>query len=94
MDTAKGDYEGTEIYSDLDTSKIESLPESQPHREVDITIVAAAQEGTGGRWPVSQSLQLRLTVTLFRLCEELDRFSINDLGSRQYRLCRKRSPEA
>ncbi|KAG1738216.1 hypothetical protein EDB19DRAFT_1829199 [Suillus lakei] len=33
------------IYSDLDIPMIESLPRTQPHREVDIEVVAAGQEG-------------------------------------------------
>lgn len=46
MDNAEGKYEATDIYSDLDIPKIESLPDTQPHRVVDLTIVAAAKEGT------------------------------------------------
>jgi len=45
-DNAEGKYEGTDIYSDLDISKIESLPDTQMHRIIDLTIVAAAEEGT------------------------------------------------
>ena len=46
-DNAEGRYEGSEIYSDLDIPKIENLADSQPHRIVDRTIVAAAEEGNG-----------------------------------------------
>lgn len=49
MDNAEGKYEGTEIYSDLDIPKIESLPVTQPHRIVDRAVVAAAEEGKGWR---------------------------------------------
>jgi len=48
-DSVEGNYEGTDIYSDLDIPKIESLSDAQPHRIVDRTIVAAAEEGTGQR---------------------------------------------
>jgi len=44
-DNAEGRYEGTDIYSDLDIPKIESLPDTQPHRIIDRTVVAAAEEG-------------------------------------------------
>jgi len=45
-DKAEGKYESTDIYSDLDIPKIESLPDTQSHRAVDLAIVAAAEEGT------------------------------------------------
>jgi hypothetical protein len=45
-DHADGKYAGTEIYSDLDVPKIETLPDTQPHRAIDLAIVAAAEEGT------------------------------------------------
>ncbi|KAF9790675.1 hypothetical protein BJ322DRAFT_1037830 [Thelephora terrestris] len=54
-DNAGGDYEGTEIHSDLDIPKIESLPDTQPHRSVDLAIVAAAQEGYAKTWIVLPS---------------------------------------
>ena len=44
-DDAEGRYEGTDIYSDLDIPRIESLPDTQPHRIIDRTVVAAAEEG-------------------------------------------------
>ena len=46
IDRAEGKYEGTEIYSDLDVPKIEKLPDTQWHRNVDLTIINAAEEGT------------------------------------------------
>jgi hypothetical protein len=49
IDNAEGKYEGTDIYSDLDIPKIESLPHTQPHRIIDRTIVAAAEEGVEQR---------------------------------------------
>jgi len=48
-DNAEGRYEGTDIYSDLDIPKIESLADTQPHRIIDRTVVAAAEEGNGKR---------------------------------------------
>lgn len=45
VDNAEGNYESTDVCSDLDVPKIESLPDSQWHRIVDRTIVAAAEEG-------------------------------------------------
>ena len=46
MDNAEGKYEAVDTYSDLDIPKIESLPDTQPHRIIDLAIVAAAEEGT------------------------------------------------
>ncbi|KAG1882321.1 hypothetical protein F4604DRAFT_1743478 [Suillus subluteus] len=45
MDDAAGNYATDKIYSDLDIPMIESLPKTQPHREVDIEIVAAGERG-------------------------------------------------
>ncbi|KAJ8585975.1 NAD(P)-binding protein [Rhizopogon salebrosus TDB-379] len=45
MDQADGNFIADEIYSDLDIPKIESLPKTQPHREVDLAVVAADEEG-------------------------------------------------
>ena len=49
IDRAEGKYEGTEIYSDLDVPKIEKLPDTQWHRNVDLTIINASEEGTEER---------------------------------------------
>lgn len=54
-DNAGGDHEGQEIYSDLDIPKIEGLPDTQPHRNVDLAIVAAAEEGYVKTWLVFPS---------------------------------------
>jgi hypothetical protein len=45
IDDAAGNYATDKIYSDLDIPMIESLPKTQPHREVDIEVVAADQKG-------------------------------------------------
>ncbi|KAG1882313.1 hypothetical protein F4604DRAFT_1743472 [Suillus subluteus] len=45
IDDAAGNYATDNIYSDLDILMIESLPKTQPHREVDIEIVAAGEKG-------------------------------------------------
>lgn len=45
IDDAAGNYATDKIYSDLDIPMIESLPKTQPHREVDIEIVAAGETG-------------------------------------------------
>ncbi|KAG2136811.1 hypothetical protein BD769DRAFT_385148 [Suillus cothurnatus] len=45
IDNAAGDYATDKIYSDLDIPMIESLPKTQPHREVDIEVVAAGEKG-------------------------------------------------
>jgi len=55
VENAEGNYEGTDIYSDLDIPKIESLSDAQPHRIVDLTIVAAAEEGYARTWIVFPS---------------------------------------
>lgn len=45
MDNAQGMYAGTKIYSDLDIPLLETLPRTQPHREVDMTLVEADEQG-------------------------------------------------
>ncbi|KAG6888925.1 hypothetical protein C0995_004938 [Termitomyces sp. Mi166 len=45
IDNANGQYAGKDVYSDLDLEKLESLPDSQPHRNVDLTLVDADNRG-------------------------------------------------
>ncbi|KIK96926.1 hypothetical protein PAXRUDRAFT_825456 [Paxillus rubicundulus Ve08.2h10] len=45
IDDAQGNYASNEIYSDLNIHKLESLPRTQPHREVDLAIANAGEEG-------------------------------------------------
>ncbi|KAG2158554.1 uncharacterized protein EDB93DRAFT_1245782 [Suillus bovinus] len=45
IDNAAGDYATDTVYSDLDIPLIETLPKTQPHREVDIEVVAADEKG-------------------------------------------------
>ncbi|KAF7316900.1 Rab guanyl-nucleotide exchange factor [Mycena chlorophos] len=44
-DDADGMFASETIYSDLDIELLESLPPTQPHRDVDLAIVAADSEG-------------------------------------------------
>ncbi|KAG1898945.1 uncharacterized protein F5891DRAFT_1190131 [Suillus fuscotomentosus] len=44
-DNAAGNYATDKVYSDLDIPLIETLPKTQPHREVDIEVVAADEKG-------------------------------------------------
>jgi len=45
MDNAKGMHGDHTIYSDLDADAIAALPETAPHRHIDIPIIAANLEG-------------------------------------------------
>lgn len=45
IDDAAGNYATDSIYSDLDIATIESLPKTQPHREVELEVIAADKEG-------------------------------------------------
>ncbi|KAG6880111.1 hypothetical protein C0992_005818 [Termitomyces sp. T32_za158] len=45
IDNANGQYAGKDVYSDLDLKKLESLPDSQPHRDVDLKLVDADNQG-------------------------------------------------
>ncbi|KIJ67094.1 hypothetical protein HYDPIDRAFT_128710 [Hydnomerulius pinastri MD-312] len=45
IDNADGNFASDEIYSDLDLHKLEALPRTQPHREVDLAIADAGKEG-------------------------------------------------
>ncbi|KAG6884879.1 hypothetical protein C0993_007544 [Termitomyces sp. T159_Od127] len=45
IDNADGQYAGKDVYSDFDLKKLESLPDSQPHRDVDLRLVDADNQG-------------------------------------------------
>ena len=45
LDHDTGLTRGETVYSDLDISQIESLPDTAMHREVDLAVVAADKEG-------------------------------------------------
>ena len=45
IDTAQGMFTTDTIYSDFDIPKLESLPMTQPHRSVDLTLITADSEG-------------------------------------------------
>ncbi|KAF5371846.1 hypothetical protein D9615_009545 [Tricholomella constricta] len=45
VDDAGGMHSTPNIYSDLDIEKLESLPPTQPHRNVDLTLVEADNQG-------------------------------------------------
>ncbi|KAG0699459.1 hypothetical protein DFH29DRAFT_936658 [Suillus ampliporus] len=45
IDNAAGNHATDKIYSDLDIPMIESLPKTQPHREVDLEVIAAGEQG-------------------------------------------------
>ncbi|THU98280.1 NAD-binding protein [Dendrothele bispora CBS 962.96] len=45
VDNAAGMYPGQVIYDDADPDQIETLPASQPHRSVDLKIVAGDKDG-------------------------------------------------
>lgn len=44
-DDAVGNYSGETIYDDMDPEQIESLPDTQLHRDVDLEIVHADEDG-------------------------------------------------
>lgn len=44
-DDARGMHSTQNIYSDLDIEKIETLPPTQPHRDVDLALVEADEQG-------------------------------------------------
>jgi len=44
-DKADGNYLTDKIYTDTDIPMIESLPKTQPHRDVELAVVAADEEG-------------------------------------------------
>lgn len=43
-DSANGAFKGDEIYDDKDPAAIDALPDSAPHRAIDLTIVRTAKE--------------------------------------------------
>ncbi|KAF8145741.1 hypothetical protein K438DRAFT_1871346 [Mycena galopus ATCC 62051] len=44
-DQAKGEFSSQTIYNDLDIAQIETLPATQPHRNVDFAVVEADKQG-------------------------------------------------
>ncbi|KAJ6559545.1 NAD-P-binding protein [Mycena capillaripes] len=44
-DAAKGMFSSSTIYNDTDIAQIETLPETQPHRNVDLAIIEADTQG-------------------------------------------------
>lgn len=47
IDDAGGNYVSDKVYSDFNIHLLESLPRAQPHREVDVAIADASEEGMG-----------------------------------------------
>jgi hypothetical protein len=45
IDDAHGVSSSDEIYSDLNIAQLETLPETQPHRLVDLALTKADKEG-------------------------------------------------
>ena len=45
IDDARGMYASDTIYSDLDIATLASIPRTQPHREVDLAVIDADNEG-------------------------------------------------
>jgi hypothetical protein len=44
-DDAHGMFSSDKIYSDLNIAQLETLPETQPHRLVDLALIKADKEG-------------------------------------------------
>lgn len=53
IDNAGGEFATKTIYSDNDVDKLESLAPTQPHRNVDLEIVKADQDGSYNNMEVS-----------------------------------------
>ncbi len=71
------------IYSDLNIKQIESLPITQPHRSVDITVTDADKEGESAVHIELNTPTIKIiTSTEFRLCQNLYRPSQHYLGHR------------
>ncbi len=45
-DNAAGMYGTDVVYSDADTEQLEAIAPTQPHRNVDLTVIAGDKEGT------------------------------------------------
>jgi hypothetical protein len=45
IDDAHGMFSSDKIYSDLNIAQLETLPETQPHRLVDLALIKADKEG-------------------------------------------------
>jgi hypothetical protein len=73
-----GMFASENIYSDLDIAKIETLPPTQMHREIDLAIVEAGKEGKITHPHFVHDLSFDSN----RLCEDLHRHPWGALGDR------------
>lgn len=72
-DDSRGTHKSDTIFSDLDTAQLASLPRTQPHREVDRTLVDADQQGKLAPVPTEPYSLLS------RLCQDVHRYPYDGL---------------
>ena len=75
VDNAKGMFATNTIYSDLNIPQLESLPDSQPHRLVDVTLVKADSEGVSITSAAPHQTPPDDAELRKRLCENIHRFA-------------------
>jgi len=71
---------------------IESLPKTQPHREVDIEVVAAGEKGIVNSYTASIAYG-SYTNALYRLRADIYYFAFDDLRHREYIIGQTRHSE-
>lgn len=87
-DNARGLFAGKDIYHDADPAQIASIPATQPHRTVDLTIEAA---DTAGQSPSLMSTSLTTKIsTLNRLRKYVHRLATNGIRDSLWASCRHR----
>ena len=75
IDNATGDYATDTIYDDANPDQIESLPDTQIHRNVDLELIKADKEGA-----IAAFFSVPIYSYIFiRLCQGLHHLTLYDL---------------
>ena len=75
IDNAAGDYATDTIYDDANPDQIESLPDTQIHRNVDLELIKADKEGAIAVF----FFQFQFILIFIRLCQGLHHPTLYDL---------------
>jgi hypothetical protein len=92
-DDARGMFATNTIYSDLNIPQLESLPDSQPHRLVDLALVAADGEGTSTITGALHQTHPNDAELCKRLRENIHCAAEHDIRACIWTSCRRRTAE-
>ena len=85
-DDAAGMHDTDIVYNDCDVEQLSNIPRTQPHREVDLAVLAADQEG--GLQHVVNRFQARSFAIPARICQDIPRVAVDNIWSRYRAFCR------